>query len=692
MNAQSAADSWQHRLAALARRRPAEIAVGLVLIAGIALWIYGGVRGALAQLAAQNLRTLVTSEVVALEAWIGEKRLNVQRWAADPRVVVVVERLLAQAAQGEDALIAACRGSDGAELVAAIDALRQRDVAAAVHIIDQGGRILAARDLTKCGQLLDAGHREVFAPAFGGATRFTATLTESERIGSASPDADPKVWVAAPVTNADGAPIAVLDIGKPAGERFSALFEAVRPGRTGEAYGFDLQGRLLTESRFRDELERSGQLRRGQSSILALKLLDASDEAIEPRLTRLVGAAVASRAQRDGAASGEILTPYANYLGEPVVGAWRWLDEYGFGVAVEVSEDEAFAPLARLDAAFIVLGLMVGLAVFGLVVTLLRMQRMARQVEAAAQVGNYELFDEIGQGGVARVYRAQHRLLKRPTAVKIIQLHQSTDELLARFDREVRLCSQLMHPNTIEIFDYGRTPEGLPFYAMELLDGATLQQLVERHGPFDAARTVHVLRGVAGSLAEAHDRGLVHRDVTPANVMLCRKGGQYDVPKLLDFGLIKDTRGEHTRDLTRALRILGTPSYMAPERIERPDSADFRSDLYALGAVAYFMLTGKAPLDGGTDLSLAYHVVNTVPPPVETVAPAPVPAALADLVTRCLAKRPDDRPQTATIVGEALDRIAIGHPWTQAAARAWWESHALPAAPASAPTTTEAMA
>lgn len=675
---------WPGRLVALVRRRPLEIAFGLLAVAGFTLWIYVGVHGALRELAAQTLRTLVASEAAVLDAWVGEKRLNVQRWAADARVVEAAEHLLLAVGRGEAALRAACAGADGARLIEAIDKLRLTDAAASVHLIDRDGRIIAARNAAKCGRVLEPAQREVFAPVFGGASRFTASLGSVERVGLADADQAPKVWIAAPVVNEAGEAIAALDIGKPARERFSALFEAVRSGSTGEAYAFDDRGRLLTESRFRTELEESGRLRAGQSSILALRLNDAEDASGEPRLSRLIGGALAARAAR-GARAGEIVDPYTNYLGERVVGAWRWLDEYGFGVAVEVSEDEAFAPLARLNAVFAVLGTLVGLAVFGLVVTLLRMQRMAREVEAATraamQVGNYELFEEIGAGGVARVYRAQHRLLKRPTAVKIIQLHQSTDELLARFDREVRLCSQLMHPNTIEIFDYGRTAEGLPFYAMELLDGATLQQLVERHGPFPAARVVHVLRGLAGSLAEAHERGLVHRDVTPANVMLCRKGGLVDVTKLLDFGLIKDTRGEHTRDLTRALKILGTPAYMAPERIERPGSADFRSDLYALGAVGYFLLCGRAPLESSTDLSLAYHVVNTVPPAIETVAPTPVPAALAALVTGCLAKRAEDRPQTAAQIGETLDRIALEQPWPQSAARAAWDApRRLPAA------------
>jgi serine/threonine-protein kinase len=302
------------------------------------------------------------------------------------------------------------------------------------------------------------------------------------------------------------------------------------------------------------------------------------------------------------------------------------------------------------------------------------MQRLAEEAEAAQRVGNYELLEEVGQGGMARVYRAQHRLLKRPTAVKIVELAQTTDEMLARFDREVRLASQLMHPNTVEVFDYGRTPEGQPFYAMEFLDGLTLQQIVERHGPMPPARAAHALRGIAGSLSEAHARGLVHRDIKPANVMLCRRGGEDDVVKVLDFGLVKDTRSPHTRDLTRALRVLGTPAYMAPERIEQPDSADVRSDLYALGAVGFFLLTGKAPFAGDSDLALAYKVVHVAAPALSAVAAQPVPAELDALIARCLAKSPEQRPASADEVAAGLDQLLVALPWTNLQARRWWQA------------------
>lgn len=665
------------RLGAFARARPVEVAAALLLAALLGVWVYSGVRNALIELAAANLRSLVSSQATTTETWIVEKRLNVQRWASDPRVVAAAEELLAAADRAGDAAAVACRAQLGARLIAAVDVLRQEELAAAVHLIGRDGRVLAARDALKCGHVLDAQRRAVFDPVFAGATRFTGSLDEVERIGVASSqrrDA-PKVWIAAPVRDAQGTVIAALDIGKPANERFSKLFEAARLGETGETYAFDATGRLLSESRFRSTLEDMGLVRRGESSILRVDLNDPNARSSELRHTRLIAAALAAVERPDGPRAGELLQPYDDYLGKPVVGAWRWLDEFGFGIAVEVAEVEAFAPLFRLERTFLLLGLGIGIAVFGLVVALLRIRRMEIETQEAKRVGNYELLEEVGQGGMARVYRARHRLLKRPTAVKIIELAIADDEALARFDREVRLASQLMHPNTIEIYDYGRTPEGQPFYAMEFLDGLTLQQIVETHGPMQAARAAHVLRGIAGSLSEAHERGLIHRDIKPANVMLCRRGGEHDVVKVLDFGLVKDTRTEATRDLTRALRVLGTPAYMAPERIERPGEAGHRSDLYSLGAVGFFLLAARPPFQADSDLALAYQVVHTPAPRAGSVAPLPVPPSLDALIARCLEKSPERRPPSAAAVIEALDALLAQTPWTNVAARRWWDAH-----------------
>jgi len=664
---------WLARAGAIARRHPAAIAISLALVSSIGAWVYSGVRSALVELAADNLNAQAASAALAVQTWIGEKQLNVARWARDPRVIDGAERLLA-AADSDAAQRRACAGAPGAGLVQAIDLLRLEDAAAAIHLIDRQGRVLAARNPAMCGLVIDAARWRNFAPALNGQPRFTPTLAEVDRVGLGGSGEGPKVWFTAPVRNAAGEIIAVLDIGKSVDERFSQLFAAAAIGAGGESFAFDQRGLMLTESRHRATLVERGDLRAGESSVLRQPLRDPDVEA-EPRPTRLVEQALAGLEATPPRLHGDVRQPYRTYHGEQVVGAWRWLPEHGFGIAVEVPEDEAFAPLRRVELAFLALGLGVGAVAFGFVVALLRIQRMADEAAAAQSLGNYELFEEIGAGGVARVHRAQHRLLKRPTAVKVIHLHASSDELLARFDREVRLASQLMHPNTIEIYDYGRTPEGLPFYAMELLLGLTLQQIVERTGPLPPPRLAHALRGIAGSLSEAHERGLVHRDVTPANIMLCHKGGLYDVPKLLDFGLIKDTRTPHTRDLTRALRVLGTPSYMAPERIEHPDSADARSDLYALGAVAFYCLAGRPPHEGESDLALAYKVVNKPAPAVGTVATQPVPPAFEALIARCLAKVPEERPAAAAEVAAALDLLLLDLPWTNLDARRWWDEH-----------------
>ena len=667
------AADWLTRAGVLARRHPAAIAVSLALVTSLGAWVYSGVRAALAELGAANLRSLADSQALAVQTWIGEKQLNVMRWARDPRLTETTEQLLAAGRRGDAALRQACMGAPGDRLVHLIDALRLEDAAASIHLLDRDGRVLAARERANCAMQVAPALRRGFEPALQGQPQFAAPSYEVDRIGAGAVGDGPKIWIAAPVRDSAGVVIAVLDIGKPIDERFARLFAAAGVGATGECYAFDRRGVLLTESRFRDALVERGELRAGESAVLRQPLRDPEAEG-EPRFTHLVAQALAAREAVPAPPQGDLLVPYTTYYGERVVGAWRWLEPHDFGIAVEVSEAEAFAPLRRIELAFLGLGTLVGLVAFGFLVAMLRMQRMAEEVAAAQRVGNYELLEQVGQGGMARVYRAQHRLLKRPTAVKIIELAMTSDEMLARFDREVRLASQLMHPNTVEIFDYGRTPEGQPFYAMEFLDGLTLQQIVEQHGALPAARAAHALRGIAGSLSEAHARGLVHRDIKPANVMLCRRGGEDDVVKVLDFGLVKDTRTPHTRDLTRALRVLGTPAYMAPERIERPDSADTRSDLYALGAVGFYLLAGKAPFDGESDLALAYRVVHTPAPRLSSVVEA-APAGLDELIARCLAKPMQQRPASAAEVAAELDRLLMAAPWTNQQARAWWEAH-----------------
>src|SRR5262249_34450546 len=236
----------------------------------------------------------------------------------------------------------------------------------------------------------------------------------------------------------------------------------------------------------------------------------------------------------------------------------------------------------------------------------------------------------------------------------------------------VQITSRLNHPNTISIYDYGRTPEGIFYYAMEFLDGIDLEDLVERYGPQPERRIVQILRQVCGSLAEAHSLGLIHRDIKPANIILCKRGGLCDFVKLLDFGLVKAVDSANEATLTAANCITGTPLYMSPESIERPDEVDARSDLYAVGAVGYFLLTGAPVFQGQTVLELLKKQSAASPQLPSQRLGRPVSADLERLVIRCLAKSPEDRPQSARELGDLLERCEVTGPWTLLDAETWW--------------------
>ncbi|HEY8430880.1 MAG TPA: serine/threonine-protein kinase, partial [Sandaracinaceae bacterium] len=249
-------------------------------------------------------------------------------------------------------------------------------------------------------------------------------------------------------------------------------------------------------------------------------------------------------------------------------------------------------------------------------------------------------------------------------------------EAMSRFEREVQLTAQLTHPNTVTIYDYGRTADGVLYYAMELLDGATLEAIVEVDGPQPAARVVHVLEQVAGALGEAHSIGLIHRDVKPANIVLCTHGGEHDVAKVVDFGLVKELEERHPATVSQEGTISGTPLYMAPEILIEPNAASPRSDIYALGAVGYYLLTGEHVFSGRTVIEVLGHHLHTEPIPPSRRLGDPVPEDLERLVLDCLRKDPKERPQSAAELRGRLEACTGVGRWTQRSAEKWWSVHA----------------
>ena len=300
------------------------------------------------------------------------------------------------------------------------------------------------------------------------------------------------------------------------------------------------------------------------------------------------------------------------------------------------------------------------------------MSRLRRQVAEARQLGQYRLRRRIGAGGMGEVYLAEHQLLKRPCAVKLIRPGDAADpRALERFEREVRLTATLSHPNTVEIYDYGRAEDGTYYYVMEYLPGLSLAELVERHGPLPPARVVYLLRQVCGALREAHAAGLIHRDIKPSNIFAARRGGMDDVAKLLDFGLVRPAATARAAHLSAEGQILGTPLFMSPEQATGGRELDERSDIYSLGAVAYYLLTGRPPFEGEDGIAvLIAHARDPVVPP-SRVRPG-IPEDLERVVLRCLAKDAAERFPNAGSLERALGECACAGDWDQERAARWW--------------------
>jgi hypothetical protein len=500
----------------------------------------------------------------------------------------------------------------------------------------------------------------------------------------------PSLFTAAPVHDEKGQIIAALGLRVREGE-FTKILQIARTGDSGETIAFDNTGLFLSQSRFDEDLKRVGLLADSPEvrSILTMELRDPQVNMMEGErpalkrseqpLTRMAAAAVAG-------GEGVDVDGYRDYRGVPVIGAWAWLPDFDFGVATEIDVAEAYRPLFILRATFRGLFGLLVLCAAAIVVFTIVVARQQRRMEKAErtikQLGQYTLEEKIGSGGMGSVFRARHAFLRRPTAVKMLNAAMVGEGGLARFEREVQLTSRLNHPNTIAVYDYGRTPDGVFYYAMEYLEGINLEDLVKRFGPLSEGRALHILQQICGSLAEAHEIGLIHRDIKPANIILTMRAGLADFVKVLDFGLVKAVDGEEQARLTQANVTVGTPNYMSPEAVERPDSITALSDIYAIGAVGYYLLTGTPVFSGKTVMDVCMKHVRAVPDPPSRRLGRPLSASIEAVILRCLAKDPKDRPASSRVLMQEFTESESSSPWSRTEAEAWWSAFKSPPAPA----------
>jgi len=308
---------------------------------------------------------------------------------------------------------------------------------------------------------------------------------------------------------------------------------------------------------------------------------------------------------------------------------------------------------------------------------------LGRAVTEARELGSYRLVERLGQGGMGEVWRAKHRLLARPAAIKLIRAADGAgtaaqQEAIRRFEREAQVTAGLSSPHTVQLFDFGVADDGSFYYVMELLNGLDLERLVQRYGPIPAERAVYLLRQVCQSLAEAESYGLVHRDIKPANLFVCRYGGEHDFLKVLDFGIAKpapDMMQTGAMGFTQDNVLQGTPAYIAPEQVMNGSNVDGRADIYATGCVGYFLLTGKPVFTGDTPMAVVVQHAHSQPAAPSESSELPIPPALDRLILDCLAKSPSDRPQSARELSQRLAEVDMANAWTEDRARDWWGTH-----------------
>jgi len=671
------------------------------IIAVVLLAVVGfGIRLAIERTMKEGLRsqldTLLRVERSMLETWLKLQESNAESLANDQQVREIIAQILSAAEATIDSTTAApAEAPSAATNRPARPALNARlaqelSPGMAAHsfvryiLADKQHRILAATSPELIGQTIPE-YEGFLNRALEGQVAVSppfASVVLMKDDGGRMRTGVPTMFVCAPVRDANFQVIAALGLRIRPEREFTRILQLGQFGQSGETYAIDKAGLMVSGSRFDEALIMLGLLPDldDSNSILTISARDPGgnlEQGYRPKvrrgelpLTKAAAAAVSGR-------SGTDVEGYNDYRGVPVVGAWQWLPQYDLGVISEVDHAEAYRPLTILRWVFFSMFGLLTLSSIGIFAFTLAVARLQREAQKAAieakQLGQYRLEKKLGAGAMGIVYKGHHAMLRRPTAIKMLNVDKVNESSIQRFEREVQITCKLNNPSTVAIYDYGRTPEGVFYYAMEFLDGIDLQTLVDKYGPQPEGRVIHILNQICSSLYEAHSLGLVHRDIKPANIMLNRRGGEADVVKVLDFGLVKAIDDE--KQARQSGGMAGTPLYMSPEAIQTPELVDARSDLYAVGAVGYFLLTGQPVFNAHSLVELCQQHMTSVPDAPSQRLGNPVSQELESALLACLDKSKARRPQTARDLSITLDRARTSAAWTMDEAEAWWGRH-----------------
>ncbi|NME67865.1 serine/threonine-protein kinase [Flammeovirga aprica] len=451
---------------------------------------------------------------------------------------------------------------------------------------------------------------------------------------------------------------------------FGKLFRSTIHGNSSEVYAINKRGQMLTTSRFLKELQQSEMLDfdTTKSSILNidLKVPNGNEQ------TALYADIHKDLDSPSPQFSGTLTEPYINYLGNKVIGAWVWFPEYQIGLIHEQNYSEFNRSIYLFDITFLLI--VVIAVILGMIVirSNFKLHILRKKYTELQELGQYQLIEKIGEGGFGKVYKGEHRLLKKPVAIKLLKKELNGTDALDRFKKEVMVMASLDHPNTMKVYDYGTSEDGQFYYVMEYLNGISVESMLGTKHAITINRGIHILLKVCRSLEEAHLKGLLHRDIKPANIMICNQGGAYDIIKLLDFGLVKEMNTSVSQQ-TKINRIGGTPMFMAPERLHDPYNADARQDIYAIGAVGLYMFSGKYIVElisqkmlmgqDSIDNLLTEDIFKEVS----------LPQKLIHLLFSCISFNVEERPENIRSLIEALEDLSQEYPWSEQQAKEWWK-------------------
>lgn len=662
--------------------------VAIVVLSGLGYFLRGAIERTMQDSIRSQLQTLLSVEASMLKSWLKGQEDSAGSHSNDQHVRELVYQLLEDGEAASEPQDASAKSLVLAKLKKELMPRMQSSDYQSYMVLDKTGRVIASDEdsvvgMTEYAEFLEPALKRVAEGETVIVPPYPSRVLMKDDAGQTRSGV-PMMMVLAPIRSPSFQSVATLAFRIRPEREFTKILQLGRIGESGETYAFDSDGRMVSNSRFDSDLILLGLLvdEPGARSLLQILLRDPGGSMVEghrPTKRRselpLTKAAAEAIAGRDGTD----VIGYRDYRGVPVLGSWTWLPQYKLGVVTEIDHAEAYQPLHILQWAFwgvYSLLTLAAVAIFVFSIVVAKMQREAQKAALESQkLGQYTLEQKLGAGGMGMVYKGHHAVLRRPTAIKMLQLDRISEDSVERFEREVKITSQLNHPNTVQIYDYGRTPEGLFYYAMEFLDGIDLQKLVEQYGPQSEARTIHILTQICGSLYEAHSMGLVHRDIKPANVMLNRRGGEPDVAKVLDFGLVKALDDTKQNSLTSAGSLTGTPLYMSPEAIQTPNAVDARSDLYAVGALGYFLLTGKPVFEVQSVVELCQMHVSQAPVSPSERLGRPVSVELEAAILACLQKPLAKRPQTARDLTVLLSRAPMANSWSIEEAELWWSQH-----------------